>query len=281
MAIPPGDYAHFHYFESGGGWLHLEGQPEAIAVSSGELLVLPRGRGHSLSDTPGRPAVPLRYLLAGSQADGRCSLLRHGGGGPETRIICGSFSFAVPDGLPLLALLPELLRLRGDGASRGWLEPTLRMLADEARRRRAGGTIVTSRLTDVLFVQVVRAWLEAQPAPAGNWLAALRDPRIGAALARIHGRPEHPWSVAELAAEVGMSRSPFAYRFAALAGEPPLAYLARWRAQVAARLLRETSLALGAVAARVGYESEAAFSRAFRRAMGVAPGAYRRARRAA
>jgi AraC-like DNA-binding protein len=196
-------------------------------------------------------------------------------------MVCGSFSFAVPDGLPLLALLPELLRLRGDGAPRGWLEPTLRMLAEEARQRRAGGTIVTSRLTDVLFVQVVRAWLDAQPAPAGNWLAALRDPRIGAALARIHGRPEHPWSVAELAAEVGMSRSPFAARFAALAGDPPLAYLARWRAQVAARLLRETSLALGAVADRVGYESEAAFSRAFRRAMGVAPGAYRRARRAA
>jgi AraC-like DNA-binding protein len=281
MAIPPGDYAHFHYFECGGGWLHLEGQPEPVAVSSGDLLVLPHGRGHSLSDTPGRPAVPLRYLLADARADGRCSRLRHGGGGPETRMICGSFSFAVPDGLPLLALLPERLRLRADDSSGGWLEPTLRMLTDEARQRRAGGAIVASRLTDVLFVQVVRAWLDTQPVPAGNWLAALRDPRIGTALARLHARPEHPWSVAELAAEAGMSRSPFAARFAKLAGEPPLAYLSRWRAHVAARLLRETSLALGAIAARVGYESEASFSRAFRRVMEVAPGAYRRSRRAA
>lgn len=276
LAIPPGDYAHFHYLETGTGWLHLEGTRAPLPLSSGDLVVLPHGRGHRISDGPGRPAVPLRYLLAGQRSDGRCSRLVHGGGGPQTRMICGSFSFEVRFGHPLLTLLPPVLRLGPADAGHGWLGPTLRFLADEARRQRPGSDLVARRLTDVLLVQVLRAWLASEGTPAGHWLAALDDPRIGAALARLHAEPAHPWTVAELAETVGMSRSPFAARFSALVGEPPLAYLARWRASLAARLLRETALPVGEIAARVGYESEASFSKAFKRLTGAPPASYRR-----
>ncbi len=244
-------------------------------------MVLPHGRGHQLADSQGRRAVPLERLLAGNRS-GRCAVLHHGGGGPETLLICGAFRFRQRHGHPLLSLLPEAIHLRGDGGrAPEWLDATLKFLASEARSARPGRETLVSRLTDVLFVQVVRAWLAEQPQGRGGWLGALRDPRIGAALAAMHEHPERPWTVGTLAALAGSSRSPFAGRFAALVGEPPLAYLTGWRMQVAARLLLSGRSSIGEVASRVGYASEPAFSKAFKRAMGVAPGAYRRQRSAA
>jgi len=202
----------------------------------------------------------------------------HGGGeGAETQLVCGSFRLERADAHPLLEFLPPLLHLRpAENAAAEWMEATLRFLARETREARPGTETIVSRLTDVLFVQVLRAWIETAPEGRGGWLGALRDRQIGAALAHLHRSPDRGWTNASLAEAVGMSRSRFAARFTALVGEPPLTYLSRWRLETAAGLLGDGALGLAEVAARVGYESEAAFSKAFRRRFGTPPGAYRR-----
>jgi AraC-like DNA-binding protein len=203
--------------------------------------------------------------------------MQHGGGGAQTLMTCGSFQFENGDHNPLLSLLPPLLHIPGGRARlTEWLEPTLRMLAHEARHPRHGSETLISRLIDIIFVQAVRAWVEDQPHDQGGWLGALRDQQIGAALGLIHREPHRDWSVAELAREVAMSRSIFAARFNSLVGAPPLTYLTRWRLRQAARMLAEERLSVGETALRVGYESEAAFSKAFKREFGQPPMAYRR-----
>jgi AraC-like DNA-binding protein len=280
LALPGDDAAHFHVIERGNAWLHIEGKKTPLALCSGDLVVFPHGAAHQLSDTPGRPPVPLEQLLQGKSGQ-RCKLLRHGGGGTETSMVCGSFVFRQGQGNPLLSLLPSVIHVRGEGGRPPeWLDATLRVLASEVRSASPGRETIVARLIDILFVQVLRVWLAEQPPRAGGWLGALSDPRIGVALAAMHERPGHPWTVSELARRAHLSRSPFAARFAALVGEPPLAYLTRWRMQVASDLLHRESLSIGEVAARVGYESEPAFSKAFKRATGVAPGAFRRQRAA-
>lgn len=178
---------------------------------------------------------------------------------------------------PLLRLLPKVLRLRpADSQEAAWVESTLRQLAAEARGRWPGHEIVVSRLTDVLFVQVLRTWLNTHQGTQGNWMAALRDPQMGKALAQMHEAPAHPWTIQELASHVGLSRSPFASRFARLVGESPMAYLTRLRMTKAASLLRQPGTSLIEAAAQSGYQSEAAFSKAFRRHFGMPPGQYRK-----
>src|SRR5207253_4752553 len=205
--------------------------------------------------------------------------VRHGGGGAETALICGSFRFEGSRTHPLLSVLPPLIHIQGDGGASSrtteWLSTTLRFLAAEARHPRPGAETLISRLTDVVFVQALRAWIESQPEGVGGWLGALRDRQIAAALGQIHRQPERDWSVARLASTVGMSRSSFAARFTALVGEAPLAYLTRWRMHLAGELLRGRDLSVSEIAGRVGYESEAAFSKAFKREAGISPGAYR------
>lgn len=277
MSLPASSFAHFHVVERGACWLRLGEGDDPLALSAGDLVVIPQGRGHLLADSPERPGVPLQRLLEKRASSGGCAVIQHGGGGPRTTLICGSFQVARPGGHPLMQLLPEVLLLRGeDGRAPEWLESTLRFLAAESRSGRPGGAMVMARLTDILFIQALRAWREQHPGERGSWLAALGDPRIGSALAAIHERPHHAWTVAALASRAGMSRSPFAASFAKLVGEPPLSYVFRWRMQRAAGLLRDRSLSLAEVAERVGYDSEAAFHRAFKRATGDAPGAWRR-----
>jgi AraC-like DNA-binding protein len=171
-----------------------------------------------------------------------------------------------------------LIHIASDRVGGEWLDPILKMLAHEARNPRPGSGVILTRLIDVIVVQTIRTWLEAQPPGAGGWLGALRDRQIGAALEAIHREPRRPWRVSQLACEVGMSRSPFAARFAALVGETPLRYLTRWRLHSATDLLLGTDQPVAEVARLVGYESEAAFSRAFKRAHGRAPLAWRRHR---
>jgi AraC-like DNA-binding protein len=280
LALPAGDQAHFHVIERGRAWLHLDGDEAPVALLSGDLIVLPHARGHRLSDSPGRPPVPIERLLHGT-VPGRCRLLRHGGGGAETAMICGSFTFRQRQGHPLLSLLPPVIHVSAKaGRVPEWLDATLKVLAAESRSTSPGRETIVARLIDILFVQVLRTWLAEQP-PGGSWLRALKDPHIAAALAAIHEQPGHSWTVGELARHARQSRSPFAARFTALVGEPPLTYLTRWRMQVAAGLLRREPLSIGEVAARVGYESEPAFSKAFKRATGIAPGTFRRQKSAA
>ena len=276
MALPRSDYAHFHVVERGGAWLRIEGQ-EPVALAGGDLVVVPHGTGHTLTDSLATKARPLAEMAGRPASAGGCVLMRGGGEGAETQLVCGSFRFERRDAHPLVELLPPLIHLRpAEAPAAEWLEATLRFLAWETREAKPGTETIVSRLTDVIFVQVLRAWTLSLPEGRGGWMGALRERHVGAALAHIHRSPERGWTNASLAEAVGMSRSRFAARFTALVGEPPLTYLSRWRLETAAGLLQDGALGLGEIASRVGYESEAAFSKAFRRRFGAPPGAYRR-----
>ena len=271
--------AKFHVLLSGECWLDVEGQ-DAIHLSGGDLVALPHGHAHALRDLPGSPIRPLTELV--TAPSGKCqSSIITGGDGASATLVTGSFHFEDRRNNPLLSVLPPVIVLPGE-LSRNvhWLEPTLKFIACEAASGRPGAQTVVSRLADVLFIQIVRGYLATLPPGASGWLGALGDAQIGSALSLIHQSPELDWTVQSLAARVAMSRSAFASRFARLVGEPPLAYVTRWRMQKAAGLLRQSSSTLADIAERVGYDSEAAFSKAFKRAVGSAPGAYRRAAKA-
>jgi AraC-like DNA-binding protein len=276
LGIAEGDFSHFHIIERGNCWLQLQGEADAIELDEGDLLLVTRGRGYRLSDAPDTPPVPLADLVGGARGGPRV-VLQHGGGGRAASLICGAFDFGGPFAKSFLAVFPEWIRVpKGERGGNEWLDAIMRFLAQETRQPEVGaGTIITS-LIDVLFVEAVRTWLRKQPLGTAGWLGALRDPSIAAALSLIHQAPEKQWTVPALSASVGMSRSPFAARFTALVGQSPIAYLKRWRLQLGAALLRDESLALSRVAQRVGYESTAAFSRAFTREFGISPGTYRR-----
>jgi AraC-like DNA-binding protein len=274
MGFGKSDLAHFHWIERGGGWLHCsEELQRPRALSGGDLVILPHGDAYYLSDQPGGEAVPILQVV-GDAGNGRCRLLRHGGDGPTTSMLCGSFSFA-REGFPLLSLLPAVLHIRGDHKAVGaHIEPLMRALSIEAESGQPGWETVMTRLMDILFVQVIRTWLGEQSSDS-HWLAALNDRQIHHALALMHEKPEHPWTVDSLSRQVGLSRSPFAAKFSRFVGEPPLTYLARLRMQRAARALRERKVTLVEAAQIAGYNSEIAFGKAFKRLMGITPGAYR------
>jgi AraC-like DNA-binding protein len=268
------DQAHFHVIERG-TCLVRYGENETLKVSGGDLLVLPHGRGHALLDAAGSRVVSLKSILD-PRRKRPTGVLRFGGGGAQTDVICGHFRFDTRLRASMLAGLPPILHVRGtNGRPPEWLELTVRYLAAETRSTEPGRELAMSRLVDLLFVQTLRHWLVNSPTQPLGWLGALRDPRVGAALTLVHTSPERPWDVASLAAEVGMSRSSFATRFVELVGEPPSKYLTRWRVHVASRLLRTPGPTIAQTAERVGYDSEAAFSRMFKRYVRIAPAAFR------
>jgi AraC-like DNA-binding protein len=192
-------------------------------------------------------------------------------------LICGAFEFQGPQAAASLEMLPHWIRVpKRERHANEWLNATVRFLRRETREPGMGSETIITRLIDVMFVEAVRAWLKDQPEGSAGWLGALRDPSIGTALGLIHKVPEKQWTVPSLAAQVGMSRSPFAARFTALVGQAPMSYLKHWRLQLAAKLLQNKTLALSSIAEQVGYESLPAFSRVFKREFGVAPGQYRR-----
>jgi AraC-like DNA-binding protein len=203
--------------------------------------------------------------------------MRLGGGGEPTRFICGYFGCERHADRLFLAGLPQMIKInvRSDAAG-SWVENSIRYLVGEADSGRPGQSILLSKMAEALFVQTLRHYMEQLPAEQTGWLAGARDPVVGGALAVLHEKPFHPWSVAELAAEVGASRSVIAERFARFLGEPPLTYLARWRLQLAARLLQTSRQTIVQIASDVGYESQAAFNRAFKREFGIPPAQYRR-----
>jgi AraC-like DNA-binding protein len=269
--------AHFYVVSRGSGWLEMEGGNQAVWMTGGDLLLLPKGGRHVVRDAPGTRAVPITHVLAGPNgASGK--VFRHGGTGAPAWMVAGRFTFEDGVGAALLDGLPPLIHVKPEsGSMLHWLEATLQFLDTETELAQPGVETVVSRLADILFVQALRAHLVTLTDGSRSWLRALKDPSIAAALRLMHQQPEQPWTVERLAQQVTMSRSAFAERFTRLVGETPLGYLTRWRLQKAARLILDGDAPLGAIARAVGYETESAFGKAFRRHLGTSPGEYRKA----
>ena len=248
----------------------------ACTLRPGALALVPHGRGHVLSSGSGVTAAKL-FDLPRELVSDRYEHLRHGGGGAPTTMLCAAVRFEDPSAQHLLRLLPRLIAVDAwNSPELEWLQSTLRFLTTEARELRAGGETVITRLADILVIQAIRSWIATDPQAQTGWLGALRDKQIGRAIALIHRDPARDWTVASLASAVGMSRSAFAARFTELVGEPAMHYLSRWKMHAALTWLKESDAPLSQLASKLGYESEAAFSRAFKRLMGVSPGAARR-----
>jgi AraC family transcriptional regulator, alkane utilization regulator len=257
----------------------LDDPGSTIQVDAGELLVVPQGEAHLIGSSLELEPAPSDEMLSKylETTPGDVMKLSYGGGGEHTRLICGFL--ACDDTLtnPVLSALPRIFKvdMRNDARS-AWLESSLKLAAVEAAECRVGSAIVLSRLSELLFVEAVRRCIDALPDDRKGWLAAVSDRFVGRALALLHAQPAHGWTVDELARKAGLSRSALAQRFTQLLGQPPMQYLARWRLQIAAQELRNGTQSLAAIAERVGYESEAAFNRAFKREFGMPPASWRR-----
>jgi AraC-like DNA-binding protein len=266
----------FHIVTAGRCWLEVEGA-EARLLQQGSLALVPHGAGHAIRSGPKADAEPL-FDIPVEQVSDRYEIMRHGGGGDFTHMTCGVVRFDHVAAEHLIAQLPAVLQVDAwDDDEGGWLQSTLRFISREAKELRPGGETVITRLADILVIQMIRSWIDSAPEADRGWLAALRDGQVGRALTSIHREPEREWTVASLAKEAGMSRSAFSARFTSLVDESAMRYLTRWRMRLARTHLRETSEPLSILAGRVGYESEAAFCRAFKRTFGVSPGSVRRA----
>ena len=269
----------FHVVTSGRCWLEVEGaEPRLLQV--GDLTLVPHGRGHRLRSEPGAAADSV-YDVHHDYLSERYAIIRHGGGGPATSLVCGAIRFDHPAARNLVEMLPSIVHIEASSSPRlEWMQSTLRLMAAEARELRPGGEAVITRLSDILVIQALRAWIESDPAAQTGWLGALQDRQIGRAISLIHRDPARDWTVASLADEIAMSRSAFAARFTELVEEPAIKYVTRWRMHVALDTLQEDGATVAELASRLGYQSEAAFSRAFKRVIGVSPGAVKRNRNA-
>jgi AraC-like DNA-binding protein len=273
--VPAGIIA-YHYVLDGQLFLELD-EEAPLALTAGDMVLLPRNDRHRLASDLQVSPVQVEALV---QPGGERGLARlhYGGGGLPTHIICGFLGCEVADN-PLLATLPRVLKLGGDEEPAGaWVRQSFRMAAAEFTSERAGSASVLNKLAELLFIEAVRRYLTPLSAEQNGWLAALRDPFVGKALALLHSRLAEPWTTAALAHEVGLSRSAFAERFSRLIGQPPMTYLSHWRLQLAATRLCDGGQSLAQVAYASGYESEAAFNRAFKREFGLPPATWRKQR---
>jgi AraC-like DNA-binding protein len=268
--------AIFHLVVSGTAILR-EGEMTQ-RLETGDLVLVPHGHGHALLDNPASPVAQLEELECEHQNE-RYALLRQGGGGTVTQLVCVNVRFDHPAAHQLIAQLPKIIHVKAANSHEmEWLDSILCFIGREAGTMRPGGDTVLTRLADILIIQTIRWWIEHQSAMQPGWLGALRDARIGRAITLIHREPARPWTVGALAAEVAMSRSSFADRFTQMLGEPVMHYVARWRMYTALTILREESADIGELASRLGYTSEAAFNRTFKRVIGITPGAARASR---
>jgi AraC-like DNA-binding protein len=276
MTLPPmPGYLWFHVVTSGRVRLEPE-HGDTTALQPGDLGLVPHGKGHRLRSDRGAPA-PGILELEREQVSERYEILRHGEGGARTTLICGAVRFDHPAAHDLVEILPETIHIEASNSPQmEWMQSTLRLMVAEAEELRPGGEAVITRLGDILVIQAIRSWIGSDPAAQTGWLGALQDRQIGRAISLIHRDPARAWTVASLADEVAMSRSAFAARFTELVGEPAMQYVARWRMNVALNSLKEERATVAELASRLGYRSEAAFARAFKRVIGVPPGAVKR-----
>ncbi|MGB6221385.1 AraC family transcriptional regulator [Haloferula sp.] len=244
-------------------------------LKAGDFVLIPHGRGHLLKSDV-KASVQNIFDLHREMISPRYELLKYGGRGRETRLICGAVCIDDPASLRLVEALPEMIVMRTDTPENDWLVGIIRLMMVEAREMRPGGDTVITRVSDILVVQAIRHWLENDPLARTGWLGALRDAQVGKAIALIHRHPTRPWSVRELAEKVGLSRSAFAARFMELVGDSPMRYVRHWRFRIAMNWLRDTDLPLAEMADQLSYQSEAAFNRAFKTFTGKTPGSVRR-----
>lgn len=272
----------FHIMLAGWCWAQLADESEPpVRVQAGDAVIFVRGDGHYMCSQLGRRSVPDLGLYHRPK-DRRLPFVlgQLGGDGEPARFVCGYLGCDAGPLNPLLGALPRLLHIRFDSEAGQLIRSLIGLTLEEEGTPRAGSETILSRLSELMFLQAVRQHIGELPARATGWLAGLRDRQIGAALALIHGQPARPWTLEALAHEVGMSRSSFADRFTDLLGTPPMHYLSRWRLQLSTQLLERPHSNVAQVAAAVGYESEAAFSRAFKKALGMPPGTWRQTRAA-
>jgi AraC-like DNA-binding protein len=270
----------YHLVVDGSARVCLEDGPD-VELSPGDLVVFPHGDSHHLSGGSGANQVESAAILR-KIATRELSPVQAGGGGATTRFVCG---YLTCDPLlcgPILESLPPILKVnvRSDRSGQ-WLEQSILHLVEEAASHRAGSDAMLAKLSEALFVDTLRRYVQGLPDQTTGWLAGARDPVVGKSLALLHRRPRHPWTIAELAGEVGLSRSSLVERFTRYLSEPPMAYLTGWRLRLAAQALTSSPKGVADIADAVGYESEAAFNRAFKRVFGVPPARYRRQSRSA
>ena len=269
----------YHLVTEGHAYAWIEGR-ERVPLEAGDLLMFPHGDAHILGNGSPATVIDAAKALPEILAQ-RLKVMSLGGGGEVTRIICGYMGCDRMTMHPLLASLPPLVKISIRNRDSGkWLEDSIRFSVHEAETSTAGSDALLARLSEVLFLEAIRRFIETLPAEETGWLAGARDAVVGHSLMLMHQSPMEPWTVAELAKRVGASRSSLAQRFAQFLGEPPMKYLADWRMRLAARLLNSSNRSVLEVAVQVGYDSEAAFTRAFKRRYGSPPAQYRKQLRA-
>nr|WP_218583835.1 AraC family transcriptional regulator [Pseudomonas akapageensis] len=263
-----------HFVVAGNMQVRIDDSP-AIDVRAGELVLFPRNDAHTFGSDLSIAPMSASDVIQPPEV-GSIARVKYGGGGATTQLLCGFLGSETPFS-PLLSSLPSVLKLDVRATASGaWIESSFRFAVSEIAAGRVGSTTVIAKLSELLFVEAVSQYVASLPAERRGWLAGLRDPQIGRALALLHARPTEGWTAEALALEVGMSRSAFAERFTALVGQPPMQYLTLWRMHVAAQHLREGRGNVAQIGYAIGYESEAAFSRAFKRQFGTSPGTWRR-----
>ena len=293
-AIMPGaeHLIEFHAVAQGACWGGIVNEPP-LRLDEGDVILFPQGDGHVMSSAPGLtssgptkgflflpppPQLPSAVSLHGAEVT---TARLDGGGRERTMLVCGFLGLDARPFNPLIAALPRVLHVSGKTLGPdSWVASFLRAAVIESNQRRPGGEAVLERMSEMLFVEVLRRHVDALPPGQAGWLAGMRDAAVGRALGLLHEKPDMPWTLERLADDAAVSRSTLHERFVHFIGQPPMHYLAQWRMQVATGMLRDTNAKILDVALGVGYESEAAFSRAFKRALGVAPGAWRAGRRA-
>jgi len=267
--------ARFHLVTRGQCWVRVAGDTERFAMNAGDLIVVPHGAEHDLSDAPDTPIESFDYVVDASGFNGSGALVYGGEDtGAPACLVCGHFAFDPNVGRILLDNLPPYILVKGfQSTDIGWIDDAMKFIAQEVQEEAPGAEAITNRLSEILFIQTIRHY--AKDAKTGL-MASLRDPQLGRALAAIHAEPSRDWSVDSLAQAAGLSRTVFSERMKEKIGLSPMQYLTQWRMELASRLLMKKSANLGRVAPEVGYQSVGAFIKAFKKHYGVGPGRYQK-----
>jgi AraC-like DNA-binding protein len=269
IEIPFKEGVRFHFVAEGQCLMRSDGHP-AVMMHAGDVVLLPHGTAHTIADDASRRARPLAELKPALVGNGTYRLAA-GGGGARSLIVCCTIGFEGPAANPLLEMLPPVIHVRREELRDSYLATVLELMAEEVRTERIGAATIMARLADIILTHIVRTWVETRDADLTGWLAAIKDPQVGRALASMHREPGKAWDLNSLADMAGMSRSQFSRRFSELLKISPARYLAQWRMRLATAWIRPRYMTVAEVAEQLGYESEASFSRAFKRFAGIPP----------